>query len=232
MIVLSQRSAPSPVHAVIFDFDGTVVDTETPVFESWRQTYEANGVEPLSRQEWRSHIGTTAQPFHPLDELERRLVELGKPVDRERLTAQRMALRDAMLDELDARPGIVEWIGTAERLTIAIAIASSSPISWVEEQLDRLDLRSRFEIVSCAGDGVPGKPDPAVYAIACSGLGVATGSAIAIEDSPVGAEAAARAGLYVVAAPGPMTTGLLFEHADIEVAALAELNAEEWLESR
>lgn len=216
----------------MFDFDGTVVDTETPVFESWRRTYELNEVEPLSRTAWRAHIGTTSQPFHPLEELERRLVGAGKSVDLDRIAAQRQVLRDAMLDELRVRPGIEDWIETAERLNIGFAIASSSPAPWVHEQLTRLNLAARFSVVSCAGEGVPGKPDPAVYQIACERLAVAPERAIAIEDSPVGAEAAARAGLYVVVAPGPMTTGLRFAHADIEVSALSDLPARVWLEAK
>lgn len=232
MTAISRRSAPTPIQAVVFDFDGTIIDTETPVFESWRETYEAYGVEPLSRSDWRDHIGTTSQPFHPLDELERRLVEAGKPVDRERMANERMEIRNAMLDRVPLRAGIAEWLAAAEQSNVAVAVASSSPITWVQQQLERVRLQDRFPIVSCAGDGVPGKPDPAVYEIACAHLGVQTDTAVAIEDSPVGSQAAAAAGLYVVVAPGPMTTGLRFPHADIEVSALADLPAQEWLDSR
>ncbi len=226
---MTPRRRPHPVEAVIFDFDGTIIDTETPVFESWQQTYVAWDVLPLSPTEWKANIGHTSQPFHPLDELQRRVEASGRRFVHEEAVEYRLERRDAMLDRLEPRPGVIEWLESATSRGLGLAIASSSPSRWVEAQLTRIGLRDRFAVVSCAGGGVPSKPDPAVYTNACYDLGVSPAAGVAIEDSPVGAHAAAAAGLWGIAVPGPMTSGLPFAAADRQVGSLADLPAETWL---
>ena len=140
----------------------------------------------------------------------------------------RRALRDEMLHAEPVRDGVLRWIEAAMERGIALAIASSSSSNWVRSNLARIGLDIHFSVVSCADPGIPGKPDPTVYAMACQALSVDVGDAIAIEDSHHGVTAAMSAGLRCVAAPGPITRSADFGHASVRVDSLAELDPHDW----
>ena len=213
--------------AVVFDFDGTIVDTETPVFESWAETFRLAGTEPIALDVWLQSIGKADD-----EALDVRAVlcdRLGIDELPTELDDQRRTIRNEMLYSLPVRSGVREWIDEAQRRGLALAIASSSPTDWVVPHLERLDLRDAFPVVSCADPGVPGKPDPRVYLSACSSLGVRPAHAVAIEDSATGATAAIAAGLRCVAVPGPITTSMNFDHATVRADSLIDLNPSDWM---
>ena len=79
-----------------------------------------------------------------------------------------------------------DWINAAVDRGVPLAIASSSPSTWVRLHLERIGLDDHFPVVSCADPGIPGKPDPTVYLSACTELGVDPSAAVAIEDSTHG----------------------------------------------
>lgn len=217
------------VRAVVFDFDGTIIDTETAVYESWAQTFVHAGVEPIDLGVWSAQIGMASG--HSLDEravLRERLGVDELPAEIERY---RKNLRDELLDAQPIRPGVLAWIEACEAAGVRLAIGSSSPTEWVDPNLRRIGLRDRFELLSCADPGTPGKPDPFVYADACRRLGIPCADALAIEDSRNGVTAAIAAGMRCVAAPGPITVGHDFSHATLAVASLAELDPADWLRS-
>lgn len=110
-----------------------------------------------------------------------------------------------------------------------LAVASSSSSEWVDTNLRERGLREHFALLSCADPGTPGKPDPAVYLQACSGLGVAPERALAIEDSANGVRGARAAGLRCIAVPGPITVGSNFDHATMRADSLADVDHVEWL---
>ena len=105
-----------------------------------------------------------------------------------------------------------------------MAIASSSPAAWIERHLVPRDVLHRFPIRSCAGDGIPGKPDPAVYLDAARRLGVAPSNCLAIEDSPHGTAAARAAGARCVAVPTSLSRSLNFFQADLVVESLSDID--------
>lgn len=213
--------------AVIFDFDGTIVDTETPVYESWRRTFVAAGVDPISLEVWLEHIGKADNTvFDVRAELCERLDVKTVPAH---LEAHRRQMRDEMLEAEPVRDGVVQWIEAAQSSGVLLAIASSSPTSWVLPHLERLGLRDFFPVLSCADPGIPGKPDPAVYVSACEQLAVSAAHSIAIEDSPHGVTAALGAGLRCLAAPGPITRSADFSLASLRVDSLAEVDPTDWL---
>ena len=116
--------------AVVFDFDGTIIDTETPVYEAWRLTFEYYGVEPIPLDEWRASIGLAdADARDVRAELREALgvIELPGEVDE-----YRRRCRDELLHALPIRPGIVEWHDHAADVGVAVAVASSSGTEWVE----------------------------------------------------------------------------------------------------
>jgi HAD superfamily hydrolase (TIGR01509 family) len=206
------------IGAIVFDFDGLILDTESPVFHAWRETYELHGVE-LERARWQAIIGTH-EALDPLAELE---ALVGQPFDRQAVDDQRRARRNELLALEAVRPGIAEYLADAHRMGIAVGIASSSPRSWILEHLERLGMADAFACIRCYDDVNAAKPSPASYLAVCEELGVAPSDAIAIEDSPNGVKAAKTAGMWCLAVPNPMTAGLDFSEADLVVDSLADL---------
>jgi len=209
--VTSPNSPGGQFALVVFDFDGTMIDTETAVYEGWAETFRLHGVEPVDRETWSGTIGLSAGDYKPIDLLADRI---GEPVDEEQIRVARAKTVARMVEEMPLRDGVSEWIDACVGRGVPLAVASSSPITWVERHLVARDLRKHFGVLSCFGDGVPGKPAPDVYQRACDALEVPAARAIAIEDSPHGVAAAKAADLTCIATPGPMTRKLDFSEAD------------------
>lgn len=213
--------------AIVFDFDGLILDTETTDYESWRAMYRAHGVElPLSM--WLPIVGDATQDF----KIEQYLVELtGEEIDRAELRKRQRALHLEMLQDAAPMPGVEDYIHTAKRLSIRLGIASGSRRSWVVGRLNRLGLAHHFDTVVCRDDVGRAKPDPAAYIAAVANLGASADQALALEDSPTGVKAAKDAGLFCVAVPGPMTKNLSFPEANMRLDSLAEMPLQELLET-
>jgi len=212
--------------ALIFDFDGTVLDTEMPVYRGWADLYAEHGVE-LDLAWWKSIIGTNDEPdlFAKLE------IELGRSIDPS-WRDWRRARRDELLHAEAIRPGVLDWLDAADELDIPVGIASSSPIDWVERHLDRLGLLERFACFACCNEVIPAKPDPTSYRLACEALDADPVRSIAVEDSPHGIAAATGAGLFTVAVPHGLTSDLDLSRADLVVASLADVSLAEVLARR
>jgi cobalt/nickel transport system ATP-binding protein len=216
------RGVPCHARAVgtaglVFDFDGTILDTERSVHVSWTELWAEHGHE-LSRARWQSIIGTE-HGFDPWAELERLV---GHPLDPS-LQERRRARRDEDLFAQEVRPGVLAWLDEADRLGVPVAIASSSPPEWVDGHLVRLGLLDRFAFLACCDGDVPSKPDPTSFRLACEAIGADPACSVAVEDSPHGIAAAVAAGLLTVAVPHPLTADLDLSVADLVVESLADL---------
>jgi HAD superfamily hydrolase (TIGR01509 family) len=207
------------IKAIIFDFDGLILDTELCDYLSWKETYEALGCE-LSLEKWTANIGSV-DFFNPYLELQ---AQLGEGIDLDPVYLRRKQRDRELLAEQVALPGVEAYLEEAQTLGLKVAIASSARRAWVDEHLGRLRLDHRFAAVRCRDD-VDGcsKPDPAVYRAALAALGVEPGQALALEDSPNGVLAAKRAGLTCVAVPNPITARLDLGAADLRLVSLAEV---------
>lgn len=219
-------SAEPAVAAVVFDFDGTIVDTETPVYESWRVTFEHAGVEPVDRGVWVAQIGKS--DGEAMDVRKVLCEQLGVNEVPAELEAMRRQSRDDILAALPVREGVVDWIEAANAAGVALAVASSSSTEWVDSNLRERGLRHHFVGLSCADPGIPGKPDPTVYRSACELLEVEPAAALAIEDSSNGVRAAIDAGMRCLAVPGPMTRTADFGHATAHAMSLADFSPADW----
>ena len=192
------------IRAVVFDFDGLILDTELPIFRAWCRVFEAHGTIPPTIAEWSAGIGTT----EGLD-MESWLRErVGGPIDFAVINESRRMHRDELLAVERALPGVVDWLDEAEAAGYGVAIASSSPDDWVYEHLDRLGLVARFSAIVTAGGELRSKPAPDTYLEACARLAVEPRHALALEDSPNGIAAAKAAGLRCVTVPHPLTETL------------------------
>jgi HAD superfamily hydrolase (TIGR01509 family) len=207
------------IRALLFDFDGLLVDTESPSFAAWADVYREHGHE-LTLDTWSAAIGTL-DGFDPFADLEGRL---GRPLDRDTVNERRRELEFAATDLEELRDGVAEYLREAEQLGLARAIVSSSGDSWINRHLERLDLLEGWScIVAANGDATVAKPLPTLYLAALDRLGVAADEAIAFEDSPNGITAAKAAGIYCVAVPNPTTETLDVTHADLVLVSLEEV---------
>ncbi|HUZ86503.1 MAG TPA: HAD family hydrolase [Candidatus Baltobacterales bacterium] len=205
--------------AIVFDFDGLILDTEGPVYRSWVEVYQAHG-EELPFERWIQIVGSTTLEFHPQHHLEERL---GKPLPQEVLD-RRVSRRTELVLAEKLLPGVVELADEAASAGFKLGVASSSTNDWVRGHLARLGILDRFDCIRCRDDVAHAKPEPDLYLAALDCLGVSANEAVAIEDSPNGIAAAKRAGLRCVAIPNAITRGLDLSHADLVVASLAGLS--------
>jgi HAD superfamily hydrolase (TIGR01509 family) len=206
----------------VFDFDGLILDTEVPAFESWREVYASFGA-TLPLEHWAKAIGSGQgdQVFDPYAYLEE---QIGRSIDRAAVRLDYRARKDERLRREPARPGVAAFLAKARSLDLRLGIASSSPHAWIDGHLQRLGLTGEFEAVRCFEDVTRTKPDPDLFLAALDALGLSPAEAIAFEDSPNGILAAKRAGMFCVAVPNPVTGQLDLGRADLLVDSFERLD--------
>jgi HAD superfamily hydrolase (TIGR01509 family) len=212
------------IRAIIFDFDGLILDTEEPVLRSWVEVYEEHG-EQLPLERWVEIVGSTTIGFHPQRHLEELL---GRPLAQEVLD-RRVGRRAEFIQAKQLLPGVLQHIEEARALRLKLGVASSSTTEWVRGHLARLGILDRFHCLRCRDDVVHAKPAPDLYLAVLECLGVAAAEAFAIEDSPNGITAAKQAGLRCVAIPNTVTAGLDLTRADVLLGSLSEVTLAELL---
>jgi HAD superfamily hydrolase (TIGR01509 family) len=213
------------IRAIVFDFDGLILDTEEPIYRSWLEVYEAHG-EALPFERWVQIVGSTTAEFHPQKHLEERL---GRPLSQE-VIEQRIGRRTELILAQQVLPGIVQHIDAARSLGLKVGVASSSTRDWVSGHLDRLGILGRFDCVRCRDDVAKAKPAPDLYLAVLDCLGVSQSEALAIEDSPNGVIAAKRAGMRCVAIPNAITATLDLSPADLVLSSLSEITLPDLLQ--
>ena len=213
------------IGALVFDFDGLILDTEEPVYRSWLEVYEAHG-ETLPFDRWVSIVGSTTTEFHPQRHLEERL---GRPLSQEVLEG-RIGRRTEMILAEQVLPGILQYIDDGQALGLKLGVASSSTRDWVTGHLERLGILGRFDCVRCRDDVNHAKPAPDLYIAVLDCLGVSPSDALAIEDSPNGVIAAKQTGMLCVAIPNSITANLDLSRADVVLRSLSDVALRDLLE--
>ena len=208
--------------ALIFDFDGLILDTETPEYLAWKNIYQEYGFE-LPHEEWGKIIGGYGlSNFDAAEHLS--LLSQGR-LDSVSLRSRHKLECSASIARESVLPGVLDYIHEAKRLGLKLAIASSSPHSWVDNHAKRLGIFHYFDKVICADDVAVGrtKPNPDLFLLALNQLQIEKEAAVVFEDSPNGVLAANRAGIFVIAVPNPVTALLVIEGANLILRSLSEL---------
>ncbi len=204
--------------AVLFDFDGVLVDTEWAIYQSWRRVFETHG-HPLPLEVYTRCIGSDFATWSAKTHLE----ELtGQAFDWHHLDARRQ--EEILRDLTGAGPmaGAVGWLERLAAAGIPCAVVSSSSHHWVDGWLVKTGLARYFRTVVCRGDAPRIKPAPDLFLEAARRLALAPAACLVIEDSLNGVIAAKDAGMSVWAVPNRVTGGLDFAAADRVFGSLAE----------
>jgi HAD superfamily hydrolase (TIGR01509 family) len=207
---------------LVFDFDGLILDTESPFFLAWQEIYQEHGGQ-VSPGEWAAWLGTSPDPEQPYLTLER---HLGRPVDRPALHLRRIRRERELLAALEAAPGFERFAHSARARGLRLGVASSSDRAWVLGHLGRLGLRPLFASIKCAEDVPATKPSPDLYPAVLEELNGEASQAVAFEDSMHGIHAAKAAGLYCVAIPNPITSHLVLRDADMVTSGFDKLTVD------
>jgi putative hydrolase of the HAD superfamily len=209
--------------ALIFDFDGLILDTETARYYAWKEVMESHGVElPLSF--WQQNVGLPSEAFDPAEYLERMAKA---PIDKESVRQRKQEIFESRMKNESLRPGIREYLDEARKQHIKLAICSSSPRKWVVSNLSRFEIEDVFDAI-VTGTEVPNlKPAPDLYLKALEALRLPAEACIAFEDSPKGIESAKAARIFCVAVANPMTEKLSLDEADLALRSLADVPLDE-----
>ena len=212
-----------PIRAVIFDFDGLIMDTETATYEAWRAIYKEHG-QTLTMETWSQCVGSDFGPYDPMRELEEMV---GRKLNWEPIHQERRDRVMAILSEYDALPGVRSLLTDAASLGLPCAVASSSPRWWVEHWLNHLSLRDAFQNVTTLDDTGKVKPDPSLFLHASAKVEMHPHDVVVLEDSLNGLRAAHAAEMRCIVVPGPVTQHLDFSGAWKQLSSLEEVGLHE-----
>jgi HAD superfamily hydrolase (TIGR01509 family) len=213
------------LEALVFDFDGLILDTETPQFHTVAAAFTEYGVE-LDLADWQDIVGTADHP-HWSEMLADALGERADAVDFDEVRQVRQVDYHGRLAELVPLPGVIELVEAAAAQGLGLAVASSSPLDWVDGHLTRLGLRGHFSSLHTRDHVERTKPAPDLFQRAVKALDVDAARSVALEDSPHGVTAARAAGMAVVACPNEVTRGQPFDFADLVVDSLATISLDD-----
>ncbi|TDU81663.1 putative hydrolase of the HAD superfamily [Prosthecobacter fusiformis] len=216
-----------PIRAILFDFDGLIVDTESVGYQTWHELYAKHGHD-LPVEIYAQAIGTE---FNDLYDPRRDLDALmGKALLWEELEEGRRVRETELRTSLVTLPGVIDRLEEARALGLPCAVASSSPLSWVGGWIEQLGLRPYFHHLTTLDDTGKVKPDPSLFLHAADRMGVEPEHILVFEDSLNGLRAAKAAEMRCIVVPGPMTRHLNFEGALRRVGSLAEVSLQELVE--
>lgn len=212
------------IRALVFDFDGLILETEGPALDSWAEIYREHGFE-VPMDKWHGYLGSD-RGFEPVDHL---AALVGEGLDKIATQSRRDERKNELIAALDVMEGVRDYIADARRLGLKLGIASSSSRAWVIGHLQRLRIHALWDAVLTRDDVTRTKPAPDLYVAAVTALGVSPSQALALEDSPNGIAAAKEAGLRCVAVPNALTRDLDVSRADLRLSSLTEMPLERLL---
>ncbi|GIN61093.1 haloacid dehalogenase [Robertmurraya siralis] len=194
------------IKAIIFDFDGTLVDTETLWYKMYKDVLLEKYEVHLPLEEFAKVIGTTDEALYSYVHSQTKTT-----ID---FTELEMEIKSKIMeqkDQLVLREGAADLIKKAKSMNLKIGIASSSPRKWIEDILEHVKIRDSFSVIKTKDDVSEVKPNPELYLKAMEELEVLPHETLAIEDSANGSIAAIEAGIKTVIVPNEVTKFLTFD---------------------
>ena len=196
----------TPLKGLLFDFDGLILDTETPIFQAWEDKFKEYG-KKLLLEEWAEILGKSNDELGPLEGF---LNSFDDELQRKEILQEVANKESELVLQQKPLPGVEELLVKAKENNLILGIVSSSDQKWVHSHLERLGLMGYFNHTSCAEEVEIAKPDPALYHLGLKKSGLNKEEVLVLEDSPNGVLAAKRAGLFCVAVPNQLTSQLPF----------------------
>ncbi len=215
------------ISALLFDFDGVIVDTEVPTFQSWRDTYADHGVD-LTPDDWLPAVGSGSSMSGAFDAVALLERLIGTTVDREAVIAHRTERKAELYARAPLLPGVRDRLAEAQERGTKTAIVTRNRADRVRAHCDIVGLDHQWQALICA-NAEPTRDKAELYRHALAVLEVHANQALAFEDSPSGVRAAKRARVLCAAVPNEITHGAAFNEADVVLSSLAEQSLDEIL---
>ncbi|KAB7671248.1 HAD family hydrolase [Bacillus sp. B1-b2] len=204
------------IKAVIFDFDGLILDTETAWYESYKEALQTYQCE-LPLEYFVKCVGTDNTELHHYFQ-----EQLGERCNIEDIESRAKNIHIDKMKKPIAREGVKDYLEEAQKYGYKIALASSSDRKWITDFLNKLSLIHYFEVIVTGDDVERVKPAPDLYLEAINQLNLQANEAVAFEDSLNGLQAATSAGLKCVIVPNPVTENLPFETHQLRLPSMSE----------
>lgn len=206
------------VQAVVFDFDGLLMDTESTSFLSWQYEWRQWGLTLQAADFFVNHGGDVTEDRYAM-----LAAAVGPRFDRTMSHRRRVAYREKLHEELDLADGVRGWLDEAARLGLRLAVASSSPLDWLTTNLGRAGVLNAFAVLAAGDEVGRHKPAPDVYHLALGRLRLSSAAAVAVEDTAHGVDAAHAAGMRCIAIPNPFVAVECVSHADLVLSSASQL---------
>jgi putative hydrolase of the HAD superfamily len=206
------------IKGLIFDFDGLILDTETPDVIAWINIYNKYG-QKFEFNKYASAIGSVYEFSGPANQL----VDLVPSLKKDEILQEWLQYENQLIEKQAIMPGIMDYLLSARQMNLQTAIASSAEKTWVKGHLIRLGIEKYFNFVHTVEDTNIPKPAPALYNLTLKSLQLKPEQVLAFEDSPNGISAAKAAGISCIAVPNQITRLLKLDHADLTLDSLANL---------
>lgn len=206
------------IKTLIFDFDGLIIDSETPTLRSWQEIFQSYDLE-LPMEEYYLTIGTTDHLFDPLENL---IQHVDDHIDKAEIKSKHRSRMLDLINENDLLPGIEDYLIRAKQIDLRIGIASSGVGYWINQLLELKKISQYFDCVVTSDMVKFPKPEPDLYLRALQLLDTLPQQAIAFEDSPNGISAAKQAGIFCVAIPNQLTQNMDLSQADLLLDSLKQ----------
>jgi HAD superfamily hydrolase (TIGR01509 family) len=207
------------IKGLIFDFDGLILDTESPRYTAWCEIYQHFNLQ-FELSNYAKTLGSSNEYFDPLTDLAKKL---GPVFDSHFWNKYHSQREMELLIHEPLMPGVLEYFIQAKKRQLKMAIASSSDRLWVISHLTRFKLLEYFLAVETAENVAKVKPSPDLYQKALSDLQLEPNEAIVFEDAPHGIASAKKAGCFCVAVPNPLSSQLDLSEADFVMDSFQQI---------
>jgi len=214
-----------PIKGIILDFDGLILDTESPELNAWIEVFNELGL-AFPEAEYLQMVGRAVDDAQPLHFLKRYLTT---PYNPKQILEDKRLIVARLLDSAEVMPGVKRLLNDAKKYDLKIGLASNSDSHWVIGHLEKFDLLRFFSCVKTSENVVHAKPDPSLYSESLACMKLEANDVIAFEDSQNGVMSASRAGIFTIAVPNRVTRFMDFSAANTIINSLEDFSLLKYL---